>query len=177
MNPDSAQDPPARNIRRGYALAGAVLAVVWLGEADEPAWVHGLRTAFILLVFPPLLLWTERRLTAAYQTSAHPGRVLARLITARTLIASTALISGHLLGRLLYPEAARGVTVLGLQLLLVLLTVPVKIRIAHRARATDTPPAHLSLSAPRLICAKLSLISAALLAQWLIVPHVPTPSC
>ncbi|MFG2212727.1 hypothetical protein [Streptomyces sp. NPDC048638] len=173
MNPHLPRRSAARGIRRGYAVAGAVLAFMWLGEADEPAWAHAVRAAFLLLLIPPLLLRTDRRLTAAFYESARPGRALARLITARLLIVSTALAAGALLGRLMDPHAAQDITALGIRVLCVLLTVPLQIRAAHRARAGGVhPSARPTLSAPRVICAKLGLVAAALLAQMLIDTYV-----
>ncbi|MFF4954882.1 hypothetical protein [Streptomyces chattanoogensis] len=173
MNPHPQRQSPARGIRRGYAVAGVVLALMWLGEGNEPAWAHAVRAGFLLLLIPPLLLRTNRRLTAAFHESAHPGRALARLITARILIVSAALVASALLGHLMDPRAAHDARTLGIRVLCVLLTIPLQIRAAHRARAGGVHPADRpTLSAPRVICAKLGLLAAALLAQMLIDPYV-----
>jgi hypothetical protein len=165
--------PPSRGLRRGYALAGVVLGIVWTGESDEPAWAHGLRTAFLLLILPPVLLPANRRLTAAFHTSARPGRALARLITVRVLLVWAAFVAGFLFARVLDPRASHDVRALLARLLLVLLTVPPQIRFERRARARGVTSARLALSAPRLICAKLVLIAAALLAETALDPYVP----
>ncbi|MFJ9850426.1 hypothetical protein [Streptomyces sp. NPDC101150] len=173
MNPNPQRPSAARGIRRGYVVAGAVLAFMWLGEANEPAWAHAVRAAFLLLLIPPLLLRTNRRLTAAFYESAHPGPALARLIAARILIVSAALVASAFLSHLMDPHTAHDTTALGIRILCVLLTIPLQIRAAHRARAGGVhPSARPTLSAPRVICAKLGLIAAALLAQMLIDPYV-----
>ncbi|MGW7487482.1 hypothetical protein [Streptomyces sp. NPDC054786] len=171
MNPQ--RQPAARGVRRGYAVAGVVLAVMWLGETNEPAWAHAVRATVLLLLIPPLLLRTNRRLTTAFYESAHPRGALARLITARILIVSAAVVVSALLGHLMDPGAAHDIRALGIRVLCVLLTIPLQIRAAHRARAGGAhPSARPTLSAPRVICAKLGLIAAALLAQMVIDPYV-----
>lgn len=171
MNPQ--RQPAARGVRRGYAVAGAVLAFMWLGEANEPAWAHAVRAALLLLLIPPLLLRTNRSLTAAFHESAHPRRALARLIAARILIVSVALVASAFLGRVMDPGGGHDLRALGIRELCILLTIPLQIRAAHRARATGAhPSSRPTLSAPRVICAKLGLIAAALLLQMAIDPYV-----
>ncbi|MEU9121111.1 hypothetical protein AB0C96_14870 [Streptomyces sp. NPDC048506] len=173
MNPAPRGHAPARSIRRAYVVAGAVMALMWVGEGNEPAWAHALRATFVLLVLPPLLLRTDRHLTTAFHTSARPGPALTRLIGARVLIVSASLVGSALVGHLLDPHIAFDARALGIRLSLVLLTVPLQIRAARRARAGGVHPAtRPTLSAPRLICAKLGLIAAALLAQTLLNPYV-----
>ncbi|WP_431999213.1 hypothetical protein [Streptomyces sioyaensis] len=171
------QDPPAhsstRNIRRGYAVAGAVFAVIWIGGTSEPAWAHAARTTFLMLTLSPTLLWANRRLTAAFHESAHPGRALARLITARVLIVATAVAASALFVHLLDPHIALDAMAIAVPPLLVLLTAPLQIRGAYRARARGIhPSARPELSAARLIPAKLTLVAAALLAQTLLDPYL-----
>ncbi|MFI6765450.1 hypothetical protein [Streptomyces sp. NPDC050355] len=173
MNPDRHEPTPARNIRRAYAVAGLVMALMWIGEGNEPAWAHAVRATFLLLLLPPLLLRTNRRLSTAFHESARPGPALARLITARVLIVAAALVAGALLGHLLDPHTPVDTRALGIRLLLVALTVPLQIRAARRARAAGAhPSARPTLSAPRLICGKLSLIAAALLTETLLDPYM-----
>ncbi|MFB6438347.1 hypothetical protein ACFCVY_16445 [Streptomyces sp. NPDC056411] len=173
MNPHVPDRPPARTVRRVYAVAGLVLAFMWLGEANEPAWVHGVRTVVLLMILPPLLLPANRRLAAAYHASARPGWALARLVTARTLIVTAALAVNSLLGHLLDPPSDHALRALAIRVLFVLLTVPLQIRAARRARARGAhPSARPTLSAPRVIVAKLALVAAALLAQLLLNPYV-----
>ncbi|MFE0187867.1 hypothetical protein [Streptomyces sp. NPDC058989] len=173
MTPDRREQTPARNIRRAYVVAGLVLALMWIGEGDEPAWAHAVRAIFLLLLLPPLLLRTNRRLSAAFHESARPGPALARLITARVLIVDAALVAGALFGHLLDPHTPVDTRALAIRLLLVLLTVPLQIRAAGRARAAGIDPStRPTLSAPRLICAKLGLIAAALLMEMLLDPYV-----
>ncbi|MFI9048264.1 hypothetical protein [Streptomyces sp. NPDC053427] len=171
MNPQ--RRSAAQGVRRGYAVAGVVLAFMWLGEGNEPAWAHAVRAAFLLMLIPPLLLRTNRRLTTAFYESPHPRRALARLIAARILIVSAALVASAVLGHLMDPHTTHESRALGIRALCVLLTVPLQIRAAHRARAGGVhPSSRPTLSAPRVICAKLGLIAAALLAQMLIDPYV-----
>ncbi|ARF53283.1 hypothetical protein B1H19_03090 [Streptomyces gilvosporeus] len=61
----------------GYAVAGALFAFLWTGGADEPAWVHASRSAFLLLSLPPILLPTNRRLAAAFLETTKPARASA----------------------------------------------------------------------------------------------------
>ncbi|MGI5256013.1 hypothetical protein [Streptomyces angustmyceticus] len=171
MNPPP--QPAARAVRRGYAVAGAVLAFMWLGETNEPAWAHAVRATFLLLLLPPLLLRTNRALTAAFHESAHPRRALARLIAARIVIVAAALAAGAFLGHLMNPQAADDTRAFVVRVLCVLLTIPLQIRFAYRARAKGAHPADRpTLSAPRVMGAKLGLIAAALLLQMLIDPYV-----
>ncbi|WP_157879976.1 hypothetical protein [Streptomyces natalensis] len=167
------QHTPAGGIRRVYAGVGVVLAFMWVGEAAEPAWAHGLRTVVLLLILPPLLLPANRRLTAAFHTAARPGRALARLIAVRVLIVTAALAANALLGHLLDPHSGHALRALAFRVLLVLLTIPLQIRAARRSRARGVhPSARPTLSAPRVIGAKLALITAALLAQLLLNPYM-----
>ncbi|WP_369360647.1 hypothetical protein [Streptomyces sp. cg2] len=173
MTPHVPKRNPAGNIRTIYAVSGTVLALMWLGETDEPAWAHGLRTVVLLLILPPLLLPTNRRLTAAFHSARHPARALARLIAARILIVTAALTVNTFLGHLLDPHPDHHFRALAVRVLFVLLTVPLQVRVAHRARDRGTPPsARPTLSAPRLMCAKLALVGTALLAQLLLEPYV-----
>lgn len=174
MNPHVSQRTPAPGgIRRVYALVGIVLAFMWVGETTEPAWAHGLRTVVLLLILPPLLLPANRRLTAAFHTSARPGPALARLIAVRVLIVTAALAANALLGHLLDPHSGHALRALAVRVLFVLLTIPLQIRAAHRSRARGVhPSARPSLSAPCVIGAKLTLVTAALLAQLLLNPYM-----
>ncbi|GGU70810.1 hypothetical protein GCM10010211_40640 [Streptomyces albospinus] len=159
----------ARKLRIRYAVAGVVMALTWMGEGGEPAWAHALRTSVILLIVPPLLLRSNRRLTQQVYEAADPRWAIARLITVRTAIVGGALVAAYLLGCLLDPHSAQPAASLGVRLLVVLLTVPLQIRLAHRTRTSEVhPSAGPVLSAPRLIAAKLTLIIAALLAQMLL---------
>ncbi|GAA1906649.1 hypothetical protein [Streptantibioticus ferralitis] len=167
----------ARILRIRYAAVGVVLALTWMGEGNEPAWGHALRAVLILLIVPPALLLSDRRLTRAVYESAHPRWPIARLITVRTAIISAAFGAAYLLGCLVDPHAAHSVVFLGVRLLLVLLTIPLQIRAAHRMRASEVHPStDPVVSAPRLIGAKLALIAAALLAQTLLGHYTPNAS-
>ncbi|MYT33121.1 MULTISPECIES: hypothetical protein [unclassified Streptomyces] len=173
MTPHVPKRNPAGNIRKIYAVAGIVLALMWLGETNEPAWAHGLRTVVLLLILPPLLLPTNRRLTAAFHTARYPARALTRLIAARILIVTAALTVNALLGHLLDPHSDHHFRALAVRVMCVLLTIPLQVRAAHRARGRGAPPpSHPTLSAPRLMCAKLALVVTALLAQLLLDPYV-----
>ncbi|MEU1626733.1 hypothetical protein ABZ746_15690 [Streptomyces sp. NPDC020096] len=167
----------ARALRIRYAVVGVVLALTWMGEGNEPAWEHALRAVLILLIVPPLLLLSDRPLTRAVYESAHPRWAIAQQITVRTVILSAAFGAAYLLGCLIDPHAARSVVFLGVRLLLVLLSIPLQIRAAHRMRASEVHPStEPVLSAPRLIGAKLTLIAAALLAQMLLGHHTHNAS-
>ncbi|WP_030797030.1 hypothetical protein [Streptomyces sp. NRRL S-337] len=162
-----------RSIRMGYAAIGLFMAFTWMGGSDEPPWAHALRAAVMLLIVPPLLLPTNRHLTHKLYEAEHPAWAVGQLIGARILILSAGFGISMLLGVLLYPHAERSLTSLGVRVLLLLLTVPLQIRQAHRTRAhTVHPSARPTVSAPRLMAAKFTLIIAALLAELLLMPHL-----
>ncbi|GLW16520.1 hypothetical protein Stsp01_32630 [Streptomyces sp. NBRC 13847] len=164
----------ARKLRLRYVGIGLWMAFTWCGEGNAPAWEHALRTLVILLILPPLLLRTNRHLTHKLYESAHPGRVIAQLITARIAAVTIAFGAGFLLGHLLDPHAARSPVLPALGFLLLLASIPAQIRHAHRTRTATTHPAtQRALSAPRLIATKLTLITTALLAQLLLTPYLP----
>ncbi|WP_310725619.1 hypothetical protein [Streptomyces sp. N2A] len=165
-----------RGIRMGYAAIGLFMAFTWMGGSDEPPWAHALRAAVMLLIVPPLLLPTNRHLTHKLYEAEHPAWATGQLIGARILILSAGFGISMLLGVLLYPHADRSLTSLGVRVLL-LLTVPLQIRQAHRTRAhTVHPSARPTVSAPRLMAAKLTVIIAALLAQLLLMPYLSKAS-
>ncbi|MFG3115544.1 hypothetical protein ACGF4C_14170 [Streptomyces sp. NPDC048197] len=162
-----------RSIRMRYAAMGLFMAFTWMGGSDEPPWAHALRAAVMLLIVPPLLVPTNRRLTHKLYEAEHPAWALGQLIGARILILSAGFGISLLIGALLDPHADHSLTSLGVRVLLLLLTVPVQIRLAHRTRAhTVHPSARPTLSAPRLMAAKLTVILAALLAELLLIPHL-----
>ncbi|MEV6569087.1 hypothetical protein [Streptomyces kronopolitis] len=164
----------ARKLRLRYAAIGLWMAFTWCGEGNAPAWEHALRTLVILLILPPLLLRADRHLTHKLYESAHPGRVIAQLITARIAVVTVAFGTSLLLGYLLDPHADRSPVLPAAGFLLLLASIPAQIRRAHRTRAGTTHPAtQPALSAPRLITTKLTLITAALLAQLLLTPYLP----
>ncbi|WP_433857770.1 hypothetical protein [Streptomyces kronopolitis] len=164
----------ARKLRLRYAAIGLWMAFTWCGEGNAPAWEHALRTLVILLILPPLLLRANRHLTHKLYESARPGRVIAQLITARIAAVTVAFGAGFLLGHLLDPQAGRSPVLPALGFLLLLASIPAQIRHAHRTRTGTTHPAtQPALSAPRLIAAKLTLITAALVAQLLLTPYLP----
>ncbi|MGC0318542.1 hypothetical protein [Kitasatospora acidiphila] len=163
------QPGAARTLRIRYTVVGIILAVTWMGESNEPVWEHALRCVVILLIVPPLLLLSERRLTRAVYESEQPRWAIARLITVRIAIISASLCGAYLLGCLLDPHAGGSLVFLGVRLLLVLLSIPLQARAAHRTRASGVHPSTGPVvSPPRLIAAKLILIVAALLAQTLL---------
>lgn len=170
----TAASAASRKLRMRYAGIGLWMAFTWCGEGNAPAWEHALRTLVILLILPPLLLRANRRLTHKLYESAHPGRVIAQLITARIAVVTIAFGAGFLLGHLLDPHAARSPVLPAVGFLLLLASIPAQIRRAHRTRAATTHPAtQPTLSAPRLMTAKLTLITAALVAQLLLTPYLP----
>lgn len=163
----------ARKLRLRYVGIGLWMAFTWCGEGNAPAWEHALRTLVILLILPPLLLRANRHLTHKLYESAHPGRVIAQLITARIAAVTVAFGAGFLLGHLLDPQPARSPVLPALGFLLLLASIPVQIRHAHRTRTATTHPAtQRALSAPRLIATKLTLITTALLAQLLLTSYL-----
>ncbi|MFF3765338.1 hypothetical protein ACFYYR_14795 [Streptomyces sp. NPDC001922] len=165
--------PGALGLRLSYAGIGIFMAFTWIGEGDAPAWDHALRTLAILLLLPPVLLRTNRRLLHNLYEAARPAPVIAQLITARLVIITAAFGASNLLGHLLDPHAARSPVMPAVGLLILLLSIPVQIRRAHRLRARDIhPSARPDLSAPRVMLAKLALVAAALLTQLLLGAYV-----
>ncbi|MER5972945.1 hypothetical protein ABT112_24970 [Streptomyces sp. NPDC002055] len=159
----------ALKLRVAYAGIGTFMAFTWIGEGDAPAWERAVRTLAILLILPPVLLRTNRRLLHKLYEAARPGPVIAQLITARLVIITVAFGASNLLGHLLDPHAARSPVMPAVGLLILLLSIPVQIRRAHRLRARAVhPSARPDLSAPRLMLAKLALVAAALLTQLLV---------
>ncbi|MEK2477740.1 hypothetical protein [Streptomyces noursei] len=171
-----AHDTPAvgpRALRLRYAAIGSFMAFTWIGEGNAPAWEHALRTLVILLILPPLLLRTNLRLTQELYETTRPTRVIAQLVTARIVIIAAAFGTSALVGHLLDPHTGRSPVVPAAGLVLLLLSIPVQVRRAHRTRADRSHPStRPTLSAPRLIVAKLALITAALLAQLLLGAYV-----
>lgn len=166
-----------RSIRMRYAAMGLFMGFTWMGGSDEPPWAHALRAAVMLLIVPPLLLPTNRRLTHKLYEAEHPAWAVGKLISARILILSAGFGISMLFGVLLDPHADRSLTSLGVRVLLLLLTVPFQIRQAHRTRAhTVHPSTRPTLSAPRLMAAKLTLITTALLAELLLMPYLSNAS-
>ncbi|MEU5537538.1 hypothetical protein [Streptomyces sp. NPDC020362] len=156
-------------LRMRYAAIGIFMAFTWIGEGKEPAWEHALRALVILLILPPLLLWTHHRLTHKLYETDRPAQVVAQLITARTVIITADFGTGILLGHLLDPHSGRSMVLPAIGLLLLVLSIPAQIRRARRTRAgTSHPSTRPALSAPRLMAAKLILLSGALLAQLLL---------
>ncbi|MFE1176598.1 hypothetical protein [Streptomyces sp. NPDC058773] len=163
----------ARKLRTRYVCIGLWTAFTWSGEGNAPAWEHALRTLVVLLMLPPLLLWANRRLTHKLYESAHPGRVIAQLITARIVIVTAAFGTSIGLGYLLDPHTSRSPVLPAVGFALLLLSIPAQIRHAHRTRTRTTHPAtRPALSAPRLMIAKLTLVAAALVTQLLLTPYL-----
>ncbi|TXC96054.1 hypothetical protein [Streptomyces sp. ISID311] len=172
--PDNTAASTARKLRLRYTATGLCIAFTWIGEGNAPAWEHALRTLVILLMLPPLLLRANRHLTHKLYESAHPGRVIAQLITARIVIITAAFGTSNLLGRLLDPGAAHPPVLPAIGFALLLLSIPAQIRQAHRTRAHTThPAAQPTLSAPRLMAVKLIKVTAALVTQLLLTPYLP----
>ncbi|MCQ4041521.1 hypothetical protein ACFOSC_12655 [Streptantibioticus rubrisoli] len=162
--------------RARYAAMGMCMAVVWLSEGSEPAWEHALRTGVMLLMVPPLLLRAQRRLASKIYECEHPGRFVAQLIAARLLVLVAAFGVSHLLGAVLDPRASHSLVIPGVAVSLAVAAIPLQVRNAYRGRAGAAHPAtRPAFSAARLIAAKLTLVIAALLAQLLLSPYVPSP--
>ncbi|GGX12912.1 hypothetical protein [Streptomyces noursei] len=162
-----------RMLRLRYAATGVFMAFTWIGEGNAPAWEHALRTLVILLTLPPLLLRTNRRLTHELYETTRPTRVIVQLVTARIVIIVAAFGTSALVGHLLDPHTGRSPVLPAAGLALLLLSIPVQVRRAHRTRADRRhPSSRPAPSAPRLITAKLVLIAAGLLAQLLLGAYV-----
>lgn len=159
----------ARALRIRYAVAGVVLAALWIGHQGEPEWEHALRTLLVLIAISPLMNLTRRYRARRAGPESHPSSALMWLIAVRLVFVGVALGVSWLVGRLLVPHHADSVRSLVLRLLLLAATVPLQLRIERQRRARGparTAASRLSLS--RIRVAKVGLVLVALGAEWLL---------
>jgi hypothetical protein len=153
---------PARRLRARYLIAGAVLALLWIGHASEPAWAHALRVGLVLVTVRPLVMLSRRYYADHWSSQASQTRAIAILIAIRVLALAAALVAGTLIERLVahHSYSVHWLTVLRFALLLV--TIPIQVKFLRRRAGAA------ALSRARwnwLIAAKAALVLAALGAQ------------
>jgi hypothetical protein len=159
----------SRALRIRYAGLGLVMAVLWVGHAGEPAWLHAVRLLLVLLTIAPLLALTRRYRERHVQASAqrHPDASLYWLIGTRIAAVGIALGVGWLLSHLLVPHHSDTPKLIILRIGLLAISVPVQLKFERERQAAGHPP-RVAVKSPRLIAAKLLLVVLALGAQWLL---------
>lgn len=153
----------AQQLRVRYLMAGAVLAALWVGHANEPAWAHALRIGLILVTVRPLVILSRRYYARRWGSQASQTRAMVVLIGTRLLALAGALVLGTLVERLIthQPDSLKLLTLLRVGLLLA--TIPLQLRFM-RNRAASRQAAALLKSARWnwLLVAKAALVAAAL---------------
>jgi hypothetical protein len=153
----------ARQLRMRYLIAGAVLAGLWVGHANEPAWAHALRIGLILVTVRPLVILSRRYYARRWGSQASQTRAIVVLISTRLLALAGALVIATLVERLIthQPDSLKWLTLLRVGLLLA--TIPMQLRFM-RNRATSNQAATMLNSARWnwLLVAKAALVAAAL---------------
>ena len=153
----------AQQLRVRYLMAGAVLAALWVGHANEPAWAHALRIGLILVTVRPLVILSRRYYARRWGSQASQTRAIVVLIGTRLLALAGALVLGTLVERLIthQPDSLKLLTLLRVGLLLA--TIPLQLRFM-RSRAASRQAAALLKSARWnwLLVAKAALVAAAL---------------
>ena len=170
-------DPVARRekvLRVRYAILGAAMAFLWIGNKGEPAWVHALRLLLVLATIAPLLTLTQRyHARRAASKQQHPQAALYWLIGVRVAAVTIALGLGYLVGDLFAPHHNDPARLIALRLGLLAVTIPMQIRLERRRQAMGIVRP-LKVRSPRLIAAKFVLVLVALGAEWLIGMWTPS---
>jgi hypothetical protein len=153
----------AQQLRVRYLMAGAVLAALWVGHANEPAWAHALRIGLILVTVRPLVILSRRYYARRWGSQASQTRAIVVLIGTRLLALAGALVLGTLVERLIthQPESLKLLTLLRVGLLLA--TIPLQLRFMRNRAASRQAAAMLKSARWNwLLVAKAALVAAAL---------------
>ena len=153
----------AQQLRVRYLMAGAVLAALWIGHANEPAWAHALRIGLILVTVRPLVILSRRYYARRWGSQASQRRAIVVLIGTRLLALAGALVLGTLVERLIthQPDSLRLLTLLRVGLLLA--TIPLQLRFMRNRAASRQAAAMLKSARWNwLLVAKAALVAAAL---------------
>lgn len=153
----------ARQLRVRYLMAGAVLAALWIGHANEPAWAHALRIGLILVTVRPLVILSRRYYARRWGSQASQTRAIVVLIGTRLLALAGALVLGTLVERLIthQPDSLKLLTLLRVGLLLA--TIPLQLRFMRNRAASRQAAAMLKSARWNwLLVAKAALVAAAL---------------
>lgn len=160
-------------LRARYAILGAVMAFLWIGNNSEPAWVHALRLLLVLATIAPLLTLTRRYYARrAASKQQRPRAALYWLIGIRVATVTIALGLGWLVGDLFAPHHSDPARLIALRLGLLAVTIPMQIRLERRRQAVGVARP-LTVRSPRIIAAKFVLVLVALGAEWLIGMWTP----
>jgi hypothetical protein len=153
----------AQQLRVRYLMAGAVLAALWIGHANEPAWAHALRIGLILVTVRPLVILSRRYYARRWGSQASQRRAIVVLIGTRLLALAGALVLGTLVERLIthQPDSLKLLTLLRVGLLLA--TIPLQLRFMRNRAASRQAAAMLKSARWNwLLVAKAALVAAAL---------------
>jgi hypothetical protein len=153
----------AQQLRVRYLMAGAVLAALWVGHANEPAWAHALRIGLILVTVRPLVILSRRYYARRWGSQASQRRAIVVLIGTRLLALAGALVLGTLVERLIthQPDSLKLLTFLRVGLLLA--TIPLQLKFLRNRAASRQAAAMLKSARWNwLLVAKAALVAAAL---------------
>ena len=153
----------AQQLRVRYLMAGAVLAALWVGHANEPAWAHALRIGLILVTIRPLVILSRRYYARRWGSQASQTRAIVVLIGTRLLALAGALVLGTLVERLIthQPDSLKWLTLLRVGLLFA--TIPLQLRFIRNRAASHQAAAMLRGARWNwLLVAKAALVAAAL---------------
>ena len=166
---------PGRNLRIRYLIAGAVLAVLWVGHAGEPAWAHALRLGLVLVTVRPLMLMTRRFYMRHWDSEASQTRAIVVLIVIRLLALAGALVVGTLIEQWVTHRSDSVHLLTVLRFLLLVATIPIQLRLMRRRG----PAAAAALGRVRwnwLLLVKAGLVAVALGAQVLLEMWLGRPA-
>ncbi len=153
----------AQQLRVRYLMAGAVLAALWIGHANEPAWAHALRIGLILVTVRPLVILSRRYYARRWGSEASQRRAIVVLIGTRLLALAGALVVGTLVERLIthQPDSFKLLTLLRVGLLLA--TIPLQLKFMRNRAASRQAAAMLKSARWNwMLVAKAALVAAAL---------------
>jgi hypothetical protein len=152
-----------RQLRVRYLIAGAVLAALWVGHANEPPWAHALRIGLVLVTVRPLVILSRRYYARRWGSQASQTRAIVVLIGTRLLALAGAVAIGTIIERLIthQSDSVHWLTLLRFGLLLA--TIPLQLRfIRNRAAGRQAAAALVRARWNWLLLAKASLVAAAL---------------
>jgi hypothetical protein len=151
-----------RRLQVRYLVAGAVLALLWIGHGNEPAWAHALRVVLVLVTVRPLVMLSRRYYARHWSSEASQTRAIAILIAIRVLALTAALGLGTLIERLVAHESYSVHSLTVLRFAVLLITIPIQVRFL-RSRAGAAAIGRVRWN--WLIVGKAALVLAALGAQ------------
>jgi hypothetical protein len=152
----------ARRLSVRYFIAGAVVAVLWIGHGNEPAWAHAMRVGLVLVTVRPLVMLTRRYYARHWSSQTSQTRAIVTVIAIRVLALAAALAAGTFIERLVAHHSYEIHWLTALRFVLLLATIPLQVRfLRSRAGAAGLGRARWNW----LIAAKAALVLAALGVQ------------